>query len=89
MTEEKINQLWYQSQNASVWEWRGFKSQHQYFAHLVLAAERDRQKTTKEWSDHDRAVAAAEREECIESARTVGGDFAVECERLIRARGQE
>ena len=33
-------------------------------------------------------VAAAEREECIEAARTVGGDFAVECERLIRARGQ-
>jgi len=33
-------------------------------------------------------VAAAEREACLEDVRTVGGAFAVECEKLIRARGQ-
>jgi hypothetical protein len=34
-------------------------------------------------------VAAAEREACIENARTVGGDAGAEMEKLIRARGQE
>lgn len=33
-------------------------------------------------------VAAAEREACIEDARTVGGDAGAEMEKLIRARGQ-
>ena len=33
-------------------------------------------------------VAAAEREACIEDARTVGGDAGAEVEKLIRARGQ-
>jgi hypothetical protein len=33
-------------------------------------------------------VAAAEREACIEAARTVGGDAGAEVEKLIRARGQ-
>lgn len=32
--------------------------------------------------------AAAEREACIEAARTVGGDAGAEVEKLIRARGQ-
>lgn len=32
---------------------------------------------------------AAERELCIEDARTVGGSFAIECEDLIRARGDK
>ena len=34
-------------------------------------------------------VAAAEREACIEDARTVGGDAGAEMEKLIRARGTE
>ena len=33
-------------------------------------------------------VSAAEREACIEDARTVGGDAGAEVEKLIRARGQ-
>ena len=34
-----------------------------------------------------RIVAAAEREACIEAARTVGGNAGAEVEKLIRARG--
>ena len=34
-------------------------------------------------------VAAAEREACIEAARTVGGNAGAEVEKLIRARGQK
>lgn len=30
----------------------------------------------------------AERDECIEGVRTVGGKFSVECEALIRDRGE-
>lgn len=35
-----------------------------------------------------RAGMVAEREACIEDVRTVGGEFAVECEALIMARGE-
>ena len=47
--------------------------------------------TEMEWAELERfaaLVAAAEREACIEAARTVGGDAGAEVEKLIRARGQ-
>lgn len=36
-----------------------------------------------------REMIEAEREACIEDVRTVGGSFAVQCEDLIRARGDK
>lgn len=38
--------------------------------------------------DEIASAVAAEREACIEDVRTVGGKFSVECETLIRSRGE-
>ena len=40
------------------------------FAELVRQDERNLQRTKKEWSDHDRAIAAAEREACLAIVET-------------------
>jgi hypothetical protein len=63
------------------------------FAALVEEAVRNRVHTCHADCQNPICVAvreavAAEREACLEDVRTVGGAFAVECEKLIRARGQ-
>ena len=40
------------------------------FAELVRQDERNLQRTKKEWSDHDQAIAAAEREACLAIVET-------------------
>ena len=66
------------------------------FAELVAAAERNRVWTQKHWTEYERSIVAAEREECANIAREVGTntlpeDFALdkcyEIEAAIRARG--
>jgi hypothetical protein len=65
-------------------EWR--KATEEFVA-LVREDERNRTWTQQHWTDYERSIAAAEREECAKACAAVprtGAYFA----KLIRARGQ-
>lgn len=66
------------------------------FADLVAEAERKRKRTKKEWTDHELAIAADEREECAKVCENIAIEtYGMtnlreygECANAIRARGQ-
>jgi ribulose 1,5-bisphosphate carboxylase large subunit-like protein len=71
--------------------WIDIPVQFERFAALVAAAERTRTWTQAHWTDYERSIAAAEREECAKVCETYDHadplGVSTECAAAIRKRG--